>query len=761
MAVTLADAFIRLRPDARQLGTELRRDTEQAADGAGTNAGHHFGRTMASALKKAAIGAALGAVVAGAAAGRLATQAVAAASDLNETVSKTQVIFGKTSQAVLDFSDTAATSFGISKQSALDASASFALFAKSAGLSGNQVVGFSTKMTGLASDLASFFNTSPEDAIQAIGAAMRGESEPIRRYNVLLDDATLRQAALRLGLVKTTTQALTPQQRILAAQAEILRQTSAAQGDFARTSGGLANQQRIAAAAVANLRAKIGTALLPVVTSLAVAFNTQLIPALNDLWSKHGPAVANALQQGALGLQAFFAALQGEGVTSDGFVGAMERIAVKVRALFEAIRSGDPSALSGSLSSAADSGKKLLPVVQKFIQDMPSLSDVVKVGATVLKFFADHADTLAKVMPFVVGAVIAFKIAQAGANAAMVLSIPTKIAEVVVNRQLVRSNRELIASRAALTVQTAAGTAATVANTGAESVGILTRVRAIAGIVAHRVAMVATAVATGVWTAAQWLLNVALTANPIGIVIVAIAALIAAIVFIATKTTFFQTVWRVAWGAIKAAAQAVGAWFAGPFVNFFKGAWNFLKNLVLDGVRFYIDRLVAILNFFRELPGRIKAALGNLGSLLVNAGKDLVEGLWNGIKSLSGWLAGKVRGFISDNVPGPVRKLLGISSPSRLFEDLGRDTILGYARGVQRALPALSGIGGNLLGGIGGNLLGGPRPALAGAAAGGTPNITLIIDGRAIDSSLIRVVRDRPEIVAASAAQGNINNSRR
>src|SRR5574343_101163 len=73
-----------------------------------------------------------------------------------------------------------------------------------AGLAGDDLVQFSTGFVGLASDLALFNNTTPEQAIQAIGAALRGESEPLRAYGVLLDDATMRQKALELGLIETT-----------------------------------------------------------------------------------------------------------------------------------------------------------------------------------------------------------------------------------------------------------------------------------------------------------------------------------------------------------------------------------------------------------------------------------------------------------------------------------------------------------------------------------------------------------------------------
>ena len=209
--------------------------------------------------------------------------AISAAADLAEEISKSQVLFGDAAGAVEDFAGKAAKALGQSKKDALQAAGTFAIFGKSAGLTGEDLVGFSTEFTTLASDLASFFNTSPEEAVTAIGAALRGESEPIRRFGVLLNEATLKQKALELGLIKSTKEALTPQQKVLAAQAAILEQTTDAQGDFARTSGGLANQQRILKAQLSNTVAEIGTKLLPIVTKIATFFNDTLVPAIQNV----------------------------------------------------------------------------------------------------------------------------------------------------------------------------------------------------------------------------------------------------------------------------------------------------------------------------------------------------------------------------------------------------------------------------------------------------------------------------------------------
>jgi hypothetical protein len=194
----------------------------------------------------------------------VAVAATKLASDLGETRSKVGIIFGEMSGDIQKWADSANTTLGQTRKQALDAASDFAIFGKSAGLAGQDLTAFAEKNVQLASDMASFFNTSPEEAITAIGAAFRGEAEPIRKYGVLINDAALKDEALRQGLIKTTADALTPQQRVLAASALIMKQTSDAQGDFARTSDGLANQTRIMTAQFQDALATLGEKFLPI-----------------------------------------------------------------------------------------------------------------------------------------------------------------------------------------------------------------------------------------------------------------------------------------------------------------------------------------------------------------------------------------------------------------------------------------------------------------------------------------------------------------
>jgi uncharacterized protein YoxC len=219
------------------------------------------------ALKKAFLpaSAALGGLAAA------AIPAINAASDLEESMSKVGVIFGEGAKEVEAFAETAAKALGQSKQDVLEAAGTFGTFGKAAGLAGTDLAEFSNGMTALASDVASFNNAEPDEVIQAMGAALRGEAEPMRRFGVLLNDATLRAEAMALGIYDGNG-ALTDQQKILAAQQAILKQTTDAQGDFARTSEGLANQTRIMKAQFEDVKAELGKALLPIVLKILPVF---------------------------------------------------------------------------------------------------------------------------------------------------------------------------------------------------------------------------------------------------------------------------------------------------------------------------------------------------------------------------------------------------------------------------------------------------------------------------------------------------------
>ena len=246
-----------------------------------------FGDKIGDFAKKAGIALAAVGAAAGAMAIKIGKEAVQAASDLAETTSKVNVIFGDTAKNIEEFGAQAAASLGQTRTQAMNAAATFGIFGKSAGLAGDELTQFSTEFVQLASDLASFNNTSVDQAITALGAALRGESEPIRAYGVLLNDATLKAKALEMGIYSGTG-TLSAQQKVLAAHRVILEQTRDAQGDFARTADGMANSQRILTARLEEAKIVLGTALLPIALEVIKVFNERFLPVIERVAASFG-----------------------------------------------------------------------------------------------------------------------------------------------------------------------------------------------------------------------------------------------------------------------------------------------------------------------------------------------------------------------------------------------------------------------------------------------------------------------------------------
>lgn len=226
-------------------------------------------------------------------------ESVKAASSFNEVTSAVGQVFGEGSKQLEEFAATAAKSFGQSRTQALDAAKTFGIFGKAAGLSSQENVDFSKTLTTLASDLASFNNTSVDEAITSLGAALRGESEPIRRFGVLLDDATLKARAMQMGIYDGTG-SLTQQQRVLAAYQEILGQTTVQQGDYIRTADGVANSSRSLEATFKDLQITVGQALLPAIEAVLpqlTAFIDEMVasPEFNQFIADMGANFSNLL----------------------------------------------------------------------------------------------------------------------------------------------------------------------------------------------------------------------------------------------------------------------------------------------------------------------------------------------------------------------------------------------------------------------------------------------------------------------------------
>lgn len=174
--------------------------------------------------------------------------------------------------------------------------------------------------------------------------------------------------------------------------------------------------------------------------------------------------------------------------------------------------------------------------------------------------------------------------------------------------------------------------------------------------VAHGIALAAVKVAMGVATAAQWLWNAAMSANPIALVVIAITALVAALVWFFTQTTLGQQIWSGFMAWLQTAWQAISDFFSGLWsgiVGFFQAAVDFLLNLFLNWTVYglIIQNWQAISDFFVMIWNGITSFIGgaiNAVGSVIGAVLGAISGVWNSIWSgISGFFMGIWNGIVS------------------------------------------------------------------------------------------------------------------
>lgn len=127
-------------------------------------------------------------------------------------------------------------------------------------------------------------------------------------------------------------------------------------------------------------------------------------------------------------------------------------------------------------------------------------------------------------------------------------------------------------------------------------------------------------------------------------------------------------------GALSGALEVIADWLSN-----LTPAFEDLASKISEGLAIAIEK---VREWFADLPAKVKGWLINAGDWLVTSGKDIVTGLWNGLKSMASWIREKVIGFVKDVIPGPLKAVLGISSPSKLMAEFGGYVGEGLAEGI-------------------------------------------------------------------------------
>ena len=192
---------------------------------------------------------------------------VSAASDLAEVQNVVDVTFGDSAAKIESWSKTAGKQFGLTETQAKRFTSTLGAMMKSAGMSGDKIVGMSTDLAGLAADMASFYNLDFETAFEKIRSGISGETEPLKQLGINMSVANLEAFALEKGIKKTFNSMSQGEQTMLRYQ-YLMKATADAQGDFARTADGFANASRRVETAMDTIKTKGGALLLNVVEPL-------------------------------------------------------------------------------------------------------------------------------------------------------------------------------------------------------------------------------------------------------------------------------------------------------------------------------------------------------------------------------------------------------------------------------------------------------------------------------------------------------------
>jgi len=265
------------------------------------------------------------------------------------------------------------------------------------------------------------------------------------------------------------------------------------------------------------------------------------IKAVTDWLTEHTPEIQAFTQSFVDGVQSIFDTLKGDG-SMDSF--------------------------SGSLG---DIGTAIVGIVKG---SLPALKTLLDGASTALGWLADNSDKIIPILGVVVGLFLAYKAALAAGVAIQIIALPMEAARTASIFASAVANRSLAS---AMIATNTAGSAGIAVDTGM-TISVL---RSTAAKIGSKIATVATTVATGAATAAQWLFNTALSANPIGIVVVAIAALVAGLVWFFTKTEVGQKAWDVFSSAMIAGWTLLWEGSIKPGLDAMGAAWSWLWDNIL------------------------------------------------------------------------------------------------------------------------------------------------------------------------------------
>lgn len=193
-------------------------------------------------------------------------------SDLAEVQNVVDVTFGSMSEKVNEWAKAAMESYGMSEKVAKEYMGQFGAMSKAFGNTEQMAYDQAAALTGLAGDVASFYNMSTDEAFSKLKAVYTGETEGLKSLGVVMTQTALEEYAVQQGIGKTIS-AMSEQEKVALRLSFVQDKLAGASGDFARTADGWANQTRVLSLRFDALKASIGQGLINILTPVIRLLN--------------------------------------------------------------------------------------------------------------------------------------------------------------------------------------------------------------------------------------------------------------------------------------------------------------------------------------------------------------------------------------------------------------------------------------------------------------------------------------------------------
>lgn len=204
-------------------------------------------------------------------------------SDLTEAENKTKEVFKNMSSDVLDWSQTSLDKMGMARSTALDAVSLYGGMATAMGLTRKSATDMSKSLTELSVDLASFHNTSLDQASTALKSIFTGETETLKNYGIVMTEANLKAYALSQG-IKTNYSEMTQAEKVQLRYNFVMNASKDAIGDYERNCGEAASQLKKLPEALKELATSFKDNVEPAITPVITALNGAIVSF--GKWSK-------------------------------------------------------------------------------------------------------------------------------------------------------------------------------------------------------------------------------------------------------------------------------------------------------------------------------------------------------------------------------------------------------------------------------------------------------------------------------------------